>query len=86
MEQKSVGSDWSPGGFNFGGSLGGGAFPNGPACVVALTSHMHKRGALFTIEFFNGNTAVECADKGMMWSDRDGYADPPQVSSPRRSS
>ena len=79
MEQKSVGSDWQPGGFNFGGSLGGGAFPNGPACVVALTSHMHKRGTLFTIEFLNGNTAVECADKGMMCLTATDYTDPPQV-------
>jgi len=79
MEQESVGSDWSPGGFNFGGSFGGGAFPSGPACVVALTSHMHKRGALFTIEFFNGNTTVECGDKGMMCLTATDYADPPQV-------
>src|SRR5205809_423908 len=56
MGEKSVGWSWSPGGRNFGGSLGGGAFPTGPACVVALTSHMHKRGSLFTIDFENGET------------------------------
>src|SRR5207247_1595919 len=56
MEQKSVGSDWSPGGFNFGGSLGGGAFPSGPACVVALSSLMHHRVALLSIGIVSGNT------------------------------
>jgi len=79
MESKSVGFVWQPGGRDFGGSLGGGAYPTGPACVVALTSHMHKRGALFTIEFLNGSTAVECADKGMMCLTATDYRDPPQV-------
>ena len=79
MEQKSVSWAWRPGGTDFGGGLGGGAFPTGPACVVALTSHMHKRGTLFTIEFLNGNTAVECADKGMMCLTATDYTDPPQV-------
>src|SRR5204862_6866257 len=79
MEQKSVSWAWSPGRRDFGGGLGGGAFPTGPACVVALTSHMHKRGALFTIEFLNGGTVVECAGKGMMCLTATDYTDPPQV-------
>ena len=79
MESKSVSWAWRPGGSDFGSGLGGGAYPTGPACVVALTSHMHKRGALFTIEFLNGRTAVECADKGMMCLTATDYRDPPQV-------
>ena len=79
MEQKSVSWAWRPGGTDFGGGLGGGAFPTGPACVVALTSHMHKRGALFTIDFLDGGTAVECADKGPTCLTATDYADPPQV-------
>src|SRR5258705_118062 len=78
MESKSVSWAWRPGGSDFGSGLGGGAYPTGPACVVALTSHMHKRGALFTIEFLNGRTAVECADKGMMCLTATDYRDPPQ--------
>ena len=79
MEQKSVSWAWRPGGTDFGGGLGGGAYPTGPACVVALTSHMHKRGALFTIDFLDGSTAVECADKGTTCLTATDYADPPQV-------
>ena len=78
-EEKSVGWSWRPGGRDFGGSLGGGAYPTGPACVVALTSHMHKRGVLFTIEFMDGNTAVPCADKGARCLTATDYADPPPV-------
>ena len=79
MESKSVSWTWRPGGADYGGSLGGGSYPTGPACVVALTSHMHKRGALFTIDFLNGNTPIECADKGMMCLTATDYRDPPQV-------
>src|SRR5216117_3493004 len=48
-QKTSVHWDWRPKGLDFGGSLGGGAFPKGHACVTSLTSHMHKRGTLFTI-------------------------------------
>src|SRR3989442_3455763 len=78
MEQKSVSWAWRPGGTDFGGGLGGGAYPTGPACVVALTSHMHKRGALFTIDFLDGSTAGECADKRTTCPAATDYAGPTQ--------
>jgi len=83
MAEKSRGWAWRPGGTDFGSGLGGGAFPSGPACVVALTSHMHKRGALFTIDFLDGNQVSqrECAPgqpPGRCLTATD-YADPPQV-------
>src|SRR5947207_14343229 len=64
MEQKSVSWAWRPGGTDFGGGLGGDAYPTGPACLGALTSHMHKRGPLVTIESLDCSTAVECAGNG----------------------
>jgi hypothetical protein len=47
---------WGPGSADFGGALGGGAVPaaNATACVVGVTSHMHKRGRLFTIDLVQG--------------------------------
>jgi hypothetical protein len=72
-EVKSVSWAWGPGLPDYGGSLGGGAFPTGPACVVSLTSHMHKRGKLFTIDFLDGS-----ASPPRVLSNED-YADPPQV-------
>src|SRR5439155_18605760 len=82
MEEKSVYAAWRPGGRDLAGGLGGGAYPTGPACVVALTSHMHKRGVLFTIDFLNGRTAVPCPqnpqENGTCLTARD-YTDPPQI-------
>ncbi len=37
-----------------GSPLGGGCVPRGPACVVMLTAHMHKRGRTFDIDFLDG--------------------------------
>src|SRR5262249_56149468 len=41
-----------------GGSLAASHSPKGPACVTILTSHMHKRGVLFTTDLIDaaGNT------------------------------
>jgi hypothetical protein len=38
------------------GGLGGGRVPEGPACIVMLTAHMHKRGKRFVTEHTQGNT------------------------------
>ena len=79
-QKTSVHWDWRPKGLDFGGSLGGGAFPKGPACVTSLTSHMHKRGTLFTIEFLDGSTVVECGPQGTTTClTATDYADPPQI-------
>src|SRR5262245_39739031 len=48
---------WGPGSADFGGgTLGGGKVPgtNDIACVTGVTSHMHKRGVLFTIDLVQG--------------------------------
>jgi hypothetical protein len=48
---------WGPDSIDFGnGSLGGGAIPpkGETACVVGVTSHMHKRGTLFAIDLVQG--------------------------------
>src|SRR6185295_17974870 len=43
---------WKPGGTSFNvAGLGGGAVPEGPACVIMVTAHMHKRGKLFTVTY-----------------------------------
>ena len=78
-QEKPVSWAWRPGASDLGGGLGGGAYPKGPACVTSLTSHMHKRGVLFTIEFLNGSSVVECADKGMTCLANEVYNDPPQI-------
>ena len=63
---------WQPGNAGFGAIFGGGSVPNGPACVVNLTSHMHKRGKQFTIEMMNGAVATE------QLLDTTSYSDPPR--------
>jgi len=53
-ETGSVSYRWAPGnpGLSVFSRFGGGALPpDGPACVTFLTSHMHRRGKLFTIDF-----------------------------------
>jgi hypothetical protein len=72
--ERSESAEWRPGGFNFGGGLGGGVYPQGPACVTSLTSHMHKRGTLFVIEYLQGSTVV-----GPPKLSTPSYQDPPQV-------
>src|SRR5438094_2708490 len=79
---QSVKWAWQPGGTDYGGGIGGGAYPTGPACVTSLTSHMHKRGTLFTIDFLDGNTVVPCPQNpqpnGTCLTATD-YAHPPQI-------
>ena len=64
---------WRPAGSNLGTAFGGGSVPSGPACVVLLTSHMHKRGKLFTIDHVVGRSAQERV------LETHEYTDPPQV-------
>jgi hypothetical protein len=66
--QKS-GWFWAPKQLDFGAGLGGGKIPDGPACVVQLTAHMHKRGMLFTIDHEKNGT------KTRLFETRD-YSDP----------
>src|SRR5262249_57031523 len=52
---------WGAGSLNLrDGSLGGGSVPTKGAtsCVVGVTSHMHKRGVLFTIDLVQGPVSV----------------------------
>jgi len=65
---------WSPGARDYGGGLGGGTIPSGPACVVSLTSHMHKRGKLFTVDFIDRATGHQ----QRLFANQE-YSDPPQV-------
>jgi hypothetical protein len=57
--ERQTGADWPTPRFfqQVGGGLAGGRNPDGDACVVMLTAHMHKRGKLFTIDFFDGTNA-----------------------------
>lgn len=81
---------WGPGSLDFGhGSLGGGSVPdkNATACVVGVTSHMHKRGREFAIDLVQGpvdllpigpsprmGTVIQA---GLL--DTKQYTDPPQI-------
>jgi hypothetical protein len=65
---------WRPAGLDLAVGLGGGVMPKGPACVVGITSHMHKRGKLFTVDFMDGN--VPHVPPLLQ---TDSYSDPPQV-------
>lgn len=47
---------WRPGAPSLGGPIGGGSVPEGPACVVQVSAHMHRRGKLFTVDFDDGAT------------------------------
>ena len=75
-EVKTETWTWKPGGFDFGVGLGGGVVPTGPACVVGITSHMHKRGKLFTVDFMEG------ASPTTRLLETETYSDPPQVNFP----
>jgi hypothetical protein len=72
-EVRTVSAAWGAGTFNIPGGLGGGATTDGPACVVMLTAHMHKRGKLFTVDLMSGGVA----QKRVL--ETDSYSDPPQV-------
>jgi hypothetical protein len=72
---KSVSAAWGPGTGNVPGGLGGGATTSGPACVVRVTSHMHKRGKLFTIDLVQGSQVIKPEVLKTT-----SYSDPPQVS------
>jgi|SRR5581483_3954802 len=74
---RSTFAAWAPGGHPFNTGLGGGKVPKGDACVVSITSHMHKRGKLFTVDLMNGDTVVENLLK------TDLYSDPPQIDFPK---
>ena len=64
---------WKPGGTSFNvAGLGGGAVPDGPACVIMVTAHMHKRGKLFTVTY-DGAGSDE-----MIYSSQE-YSDPGQL-------
>ena len=79
---------WGPGSLNFNGALGGGSVPakTASACVVGVTSHMHKRGVLFSIDLVQGpvnllgiGTENETVlMPGILRTTQ--YTDPPQVS------
>ena len=93
-QQSSEHCYWGPGSAKFGQgtSIGGGSVPdkNATACVVGITSHMHKRGVLFTVDlvkstptrpvntlcFTPPNEEVLSAD--LLRTTQ--YTDPPQVS------
>ena len=50
---------WGPGVPDFGARrFGGIQMPDGPACVVSVTSHTHKRGKLFTVDFVDESTGA----------------------------
>jgi len=80
---------WGAGSLDLhGGSLGGGSVPpkGATACVVGVTSHMHKRGVLFTIDLVQGpvdilgfGTETEQVLKPDILRTTE-YTDPPQVS------
>jgi hypothetical protein len=67
---------WGTNTLDIGGGLGGGAVPKGPACVTMLTTHMHKRGKLFTVKFAKGGGVVEPL------LETEDYADPPMKTFP----
>lgn len=72
-ESKTVQWGWRPGGASFNvGGLGGGAVPEGAACVTMVTAHMHRRGKLFTVTY-DGDGADE-----MIYSSQE-YSDPGQL-------
>jgi hypothetical protein len=70
------------------GGLGGGSVPDGPACVILLTAHMHKRGKLFTIDFDDGASrrelwrAVDYSDPGQLYLNGKGPNPPPLLVQP----
>ena len=80
---------WGPGSLDFGGgALGGGSVPKptATACVTSVTSHMHKRGRLFTIDFVQGPVdllGLSSSPTGTVITPdilkTTTYSDPPQV-------
>ena len=73
-EIKTVDWTWGPtppGHPNFGAILGGSSPPTGDACVTMLTSHMHKRGILFT------TTLIDKAGNRTLLESNKVYTDPP---------
>jgi len=74
-ETGIVGYRWAPGNPGLSGvgaaAFGGVAPPDGPACVTVLTSHMHRRGKLFTADFVAQDSAPERVYENTV------YADPP---------
>ena len=73
---KTESGSWGPGSLDLSAGLGGGDVPKGPACVVGVTSHMHKRGTHFTIDETeaDGKTVIQRVLNTTT------YTDPPQVS------
>jgi hypothetical protein len=71
---------WGAGGFDIGGGLGGGSIPpkGATACLVGVTSHMHKRGKLFTIDVVEGSGSAEHVVQADILKTTE-YTDPPQV-------
>ncbi len=72
--EKNTGWSWSPGGRDFGGAaIGGVTLPTGPACVIMLTSHMHKRGKAFSVDY------VDKKHKKTHLYTNTEYSDPSQI-------
>jgi hypothetical protein len=70
-QTREVHWTWGPNRLNIGGFLGGSNYPLGPACVSMLTSHMHKRGKLFTTYLVD-----TAGNKKQLYANTQ-YSDPP---------
>jgi len=87
-QEQSEHGYWGPHSLDFHGSLGGGSVPpkGSVACVVGVTSHMHKRGVQFTIDLVKDPTSLlgnGPANDTVLIPDilrTTQYTDPPQVS------
>ena len=73
---RQVDGVWGPGLDVLPLSFGGGSVPQGPACIVSITSHMHKRGKLFTVDLIDTATDQVVEPDLLRTTD---YSDPPQV-------
>ena len=56
-EVRTSGWKWQPGGHDLASGLGGSEVPQGPACVLSLTGHMHKWGTLFSADLIDAGGA-----------------------------
>jgi hypothetical protein len=79
-----VGWSWTPNSkLDFSSAFGGASAPKGPACVVAVSSHMHKRGKLFTVDFVDRDHSHTEIYRSEVYSDPGIYTlNPPLLVSP----